>query len=86
MTHVSKCTVTDGIITPCTGFDSVISIDGSRGKGVTLLHIRNLATLEVTRTFAVLRSGTIRKNGIIMNYCPFCGEAIAEHMKAADDA
>lgn len=82
MSHIPKCAVTDGVLAPCTGFDSVIADYGTRGNGVTILPIRNLTTLKVTRTCAVLRSGNTHKNGIIMNYCPFCGTSIAEHMKS----
>jgi hypothetical protein len=56
----------------------------NRKRGIAFLQLRNTETLEPTRSCAVIRSGNKHKNGVIANYCPFCGESIAEHMKAQE--
>jgi hypothetical protein len=82
MTEPTKCRVEDGLLTPCWVLDELI--DDDRKRGIVFRQFRNLETLKPTRSCAVIRSGDKHKNGVIANYCPFCGESIADHMKAVD--
>lgn len=83
---MTKCVVEGGILHPCTGMDKVMAPESnSRGKGVTQMDIWNFETHMVTKTFAVLRSGEFTIKGVVMNYCPFCGESIAHHLQTASE-
>lgn len=83
----TKCEISDGILAPCTALSDAMSDTYISGrKGVTLLEVWNMETMEITRTGAVLRSGNLGKNGVLMNYCPFCGASIGDHFKAKEEA
>lgn len=79
------CEVAEGILTPCPVLET--AIDGnytSRRKGVTLIELVNMETSAVTRSGVVLRSGNLGKNGVLLNYCPFCGTPIGDHFKPGE--
>ena len=76
----TKCSVQDGWLHPCAGMDRLIEgRANAHRKGVTLMVLTNLSTMETTRTAAVLRSGEHRTKGILMNFCPMCGAHITPH-------
>ena len=56
---------------------------GSRAKGLFMLYLWNIDTKAhetgPTRTCAALKTGEHQKNGICLNFCPFCGEDIHSH-------
>ena len=86
--YQEKCAIENGILHPCSELDKAIADEyPSQQKGVILMNIRNLTPgsgFKVTRSAAVLRSGDLDKNGVIMNYCPFCGVSIADHFPVSD--
>ena len=47
--------------------------------GVACQNIFNLETGKVVRSVVTLRSGEFKKNGICLNYCPFCGSPLYDH-------
>lgn len=70
----SKCKLTASKLSLCEGLQK--SIQEQRRGGITEEIILNIRTGKNIRRLLVLRSGDFRKNGIVLNYCPFCGEQI----------
>lgn len=81
MEKYHKCFVENGILNPCPTLEKAFEETNSNKKGVSLFVLTNIDTGTVSRTTATLRSGDLPRNGVIINYCPFCGESIADHMK-----
>lgn len=82
-----SCKLTEKGIEPCKGLDGVLQIPGGMGtryQGVTLQTIININTGEFSRHWAVLKSGKHSKKGIVMNYCPFCGEPLLKEVAEED--
>jgi hypothetical protein len=74
---ISKsCHVEKGELFLCSGLQAVTEIDCRKGVKTQLLL--NFKTGEETYVF-VLHSGDYVKNGLVMNYCPFCGKDILSH-------
>jgi hypothetical protein len=73
------CHVEDGLfVRPCLVLQSVIdnNIPGfSKGKGVFIQNLTNTKTMKPARTYVGVKSKK-RPNGILFNFCPFCGGAI----------
>lgn len=85
--EAETCHVEDGKLTPCAGLERLMEgRANAKNKGVTMMVLMNLQTGETTRTGAVLRSGEHRDRGILMNYCPMCGEHITPHFTAGGEA
>jgi hypothetical protein len=83
-----KCVVTDDILHPCVALDRAIDGDYmSKRKGVTLMELHDFATdgFKIKRSGVVLRSGDLGKNGVLMNFCPFCGAPIAEQFHTKEN-
>lgn len=78
MSEYKKCSVADGILEPCVSLNR--AMDYGTKKGITLLEVYDFKEQKTSRTMAVLRSGDFVKNGIVINYCPFCGNSIADHV------
>lgn len=75
-----KCTVSeDGkFVTACDNLFAVCE-DGHRlgkRKGIFCNELTNLETRKLSRRFFFVASGDHSTNGIVLNFCPFCGEAI----------
>jgi hypothetical protein len=48
--------------------------------------LSDLKTGEQTRSYAVLKQGEFKKDGIVANFCPFCGEPIMLKEQGGDNA
>lgn len=71
------CRIEGVEVIPCHGLEACLEEANSRKKGVSMILVSNIHTGDVTKTGVVLRSGDHAKKGIIMNFCPFCGEDIS---------
>lgn len=71
--EAEKCTTKNGMISPCFGLDQIIEGDVPNRR-VAMLSLTNMETMQVARQHVVSYSGQHRKNGIVFNYCPFCGK------------
>lgn len=76
---MNKCTLSeDGkIIAACARLAEATEFDQPRGKkkGVFLWDFENAKT-GARRTMYGVKSGTFVKDGLLFNFCPFCGEKI----------
>jgi len=74
-----RCVVNDrrgDLVSPCFGMLEAANEPYSRGLGLSLLVLTNLDT-KAKRTVAMIRSGKHKKNGLLLNNCPFCGIRMA---------
>lgn len=71
-----KCRMTKtGKVTPCdTLADTVQGCKGGIEARWSFFEVK--ACRRTIGWVYVLTSGKFRKNGVVLNYCPFCGEAI----------
>ena len=74
-----KCHVEKGDLVPCSGLAAVTDINCR--KGIRPQMFMNFKTGKQWHLFMVL-SGDFVGKGLIMNYCPFCGEDIVSHTPA----
>ena len=60
---------------PCWALDECLEDDGrgSRQQGLKLHYMTDMKSHKFSRTLASVKSGKHRKNGLFINYCPFCG-------------
>jgi len=73
------CKLIKGRIKPCKGMDGVLEQDGgvgTRKQGAKLQTLINFKSGKFSRQWIALKSGEHSKSGIVMNFCPFCGEQI----------
>jgi hypothetical protein len=78
-TRPKGCQLTPEGIKPCKGLDGVLQLPGGQGtrrQGAELQSVINTTTLKFSRQWVALKSGDHGKNGIVMNYCPFCGNPL----------
>lgn len=79
----SPCKVENGILKPCEAMDKALQYD-YRAKGIGYMSFRNLNTGEVTKSVAVIHSGNLPKQGLVANFCPFCGADISYHVRGEE--
>ena len=78
MTEYKKCTSENKMLKPCSTLSKAMEgLANSRAKGISLIVLSVHGT--PSRSAAVLRSGDFKKDGIIINFCPFCGENVSKH-------
>lgn len=56
--------------------------DASKGLAPIELQVYDRTGLRLVRTGVLLRSGEFAQAGILVNFCPFCGEPIAGQLAA----
>lgn len=56
--------------------DAVQMQPNKRSKGVFSRRIINIKTHQTVGTMVTLHSGDYVGSGVLMNYCPFCGERL----------
>jgi len=79
-----KCYVQDDIIMPCKLLDKALEgVSLSKRAGLSLLVLSNG---ETGKTGILLRSGDYHREGVIINYCPFCGTPIADQFVLEEEA
>lgn len=77
--RVWKCSIRDGLfVEPCSALEEATMFGNSRGKqrGIYAQALWSRATDKHARTYYVVKSGDYIVGGIILNFCPFCGERI----------
>lgn len=81
------CEVRDRVIYPCAVLESALE-ESIRAKGLSEYRFVRLddPDLPISRSAIVLRSGDHTKRGIVLNFCPFCGEDIGSHLVSDDRA
>lgn len=75
------CVVKDGrFVIPCNTLAAVTDIHQlsfTKAKGIFVQHLFNIETGEPSRSYFGVRSKQY-KNGILFNFCPFCGVQLDE--------
>lgn len=67
------CALVDGLIKPCEALEKATSdYQGHHKKGLSILPISN-REFKTVKHYLIVKNGEFQKNGIICNYCPFCG-------------
>lgn len=81
-----KCSVSEdgNHIHPCRMLTSVFECDSIK-KGIVQYQLHNTQTGKPSRTFFIAKSGDYKKNGLALNFCPFCGEKIDAPFAEKDD-
>lgn len=72
---VGKCRIEDGCVYFCTPLNERLQSYADAHKGLILLEVVNLKSHSCQVAGAMYRSSRSDK-GILLNYCPFCGEWI----------
>lgn len=75
MAKCRKCEIDSAnrtVVKTCFGLEQALNVCGSRTGGVSLITLINTKT-GLQRELVVLRSGEHKKNGLVINNCPFCG-------------
>lgn len=80
---MDRCQIVNGILHPCETMDKALQ-ENYTAKGIGYLEIRNLTTRKVTKSVAVIHSGNLPKQGLVANFCPFCGADISHHVRGDD--
>ena len=77
MTH--QCRIDDINVYPCETLFRTLSETNPTSKtkkGLFNLVYSNVNTHKKTREFYIIKSGDYVGKGIVLNYCPFCGEKL----------
>lgn len=71
-----KCEIVERDINACQALERSVDHYGfSKAKGLYRSNLVNMDTMEFSRSEIGVRSKSI-PNGIMFNFCPFCGEKI----------
>lgn len=76
---ILKCSVSeDGKhIKPCRLLTAAFEFNSPPNKkGIIQYQLHNHQTGKPSRTYFIAKSGDYKKNGLALNFCPFCGEEI----------
>lgn len=83
-----KCTVREGrFVDPCDTLESQtdnIAAGFSRAKGTARWHYTNINNRQPSRTFFGVKTRE-SPNGMLFNFCPWCGERIDAPFADSDD-
>lgn len=75
----TECTVRDGkFVEPCGMLDEFLTAGGAyavRGSGFFFMTLTHLPTGEQSRSMVGYKTPQ-RKNGLLINFCPWCGAKI----------
>jgi hypothetical protein len=83
-----RCTVNDaGQVAPCSPLKRA-GEDFYRGKGLRYVRLTKLASggFQDGQSFFALHSGEFKSKGVVINFCPFCGNNIGSHLKTQKHA
>ena len=80
MAAPAKCKLDKGrFLKPCQGLKETANAQpATQAKGVRLVTLSTFGTWKKVRTIAMLHSGEYAKDGVLMNFCPFCGVEIGD--------
>lgn len=67
----TECQIEDGLITPCWALASVVSAPHVR-RGIVSWTCLNMTTRTLARRLYGIKT-TEHPNGLVFNFCPFCG-------------
>lgn len=77
-----KCDVSRKHVDPCSALsNSVEAVGHSRGKGIVVWETVNVETSKSARRMYGVKSGDFKKDGVVFNFCPFCGTDLTESHK-----
>ena len=68
-----KCKLSTKSLRPCSTLSRAIS---DKNVGITSKIIFSMSKRVAIREIIVLHSGEWKKQGIVLNFCPFCGQSI----------
>lgn len=74
-----KCKIIkSGLLAPCLSLFKSIQLSSNVGNGKGIFHIQtvNMKNMNPTRTLIGVKSGEYSKEGVVFNFCPFCGKKI----------
>lgn len=71
----NKCAVENRFVKPC--FNLEETLGDWHQIGLSIFTLTSRETGLSTRSGVVLRSGHVSKSGVLINFCPFCGEHIS---------
>lgn len=78
--RIPKCTISDdGMhVKPCSSLAETTMFGNPRGKqrGIWRWALFNFNTNKPSRTYFGAKSGDHTDNGLIFNFCPYCGTQI----------
>lgn len=82
------CRIEGRFLHPCSSLNRALEVghSQSRSKGLFLDTFINLSTGEPTMSFVRLKLGDFMKEGVVTNFCPFCGINIRNHITEDKDA
>lgn len=72
----TDCEMKDGLLTPCVTLAKAASdYQGHYKKGLSVMPITQFRGGEFkhVKDYVIVKNGEFAKNGIVCNYCPFCG-------------
>jgi len=74
----TPCAVEGDFVRPCVTLDGMID-----GRALRLLVIHDLSSVpfKPKRSMVVMHMGAHKKNGLVVNNCPFCGARISAHLE-----
>jgi hypothetical protein len=76
--EATKCKVVDGKIKPCKFLNKAIELGVK--KGFVIRETLDLEKHKIKDSFVGYKGGEYGKNGVVINFCPFCGEEISKHI------
>lgn len=77
-----RCHIEGDLVYPCADLEAALEPGNTLKQGISMMVLYNLRDLKPARSGVVLRSGQFKRKGIMLTYCPFCGERIGEHLEA----
>jgi hypothetical protein len=85
---MEKCKIDDGrILVPCKALDAEIehSSPSGRFKGIFAYTLTNMKTGQISRSGVGIKTAATPK-GVLLNFCPWCGENIGKMWEAEGEA
>ena len=77
MNEPAKCTIVDNKVIPCAHLSNVYDLSPTkRDRGVFMITLAHRDSHKVARSLFSIKSGCRVEKGLVMNFCPFCGEPI----------
>ncbi|MBO1360302.1 hypothetical protein J2D73_10935 [Acetobacter sacchari] len=85
MAKILKCTVNeDHSLSFCEGWSETVGrTNDGRGGGFDIVDLWSKETLKPVGSRIVAYSGEKAKNGVYINYCPWCGASLQKEKSPA---
>jgi hypothetical protein len=79
------CSIPEGgLLKRCWALEAAIEknvSESSSSRGVFLRELISLDTGKDVSCYVVLKTGSLTSKPLVMNFCPFCGTNIHEHLR-----